>query len=393
MQKKYGLALLMTMACAFVPVGQASANQQLIPPVDTTLPTVDVFTLPATSSSLTVPILALSVSDNVGVTGWRVTGSPKPPRANSKGWYKHVVDGYNYTFFETADIKKRYTLYAWAKDAAGNVSLAKSAFVDILQTDTVKPVVTGFTVDYQKLPTKSHPRGAKVLTFTAQDNVGVTGYLVTLTPKPPLAGAWNWSPTPTRQTLKTSRPVKKFYAWVKDAAGNVSLPKIIHNVLPQPAVANKIASADAELMFPGLDNGGMQKYSYDPTESPVVNADPALAMPIGVGPVANGGDTVNLEVLTGQFDSAMDVTLTLHAPTDDADVTQVYTLNGTTGEFEPAADNAELWHSGVSELNEMIWEGKSTAEFVPGTYLVTLQASPQGQADTLYSWTTSFTIK
>jgi len=57
--------------------------------------------------------------------------------------------------------------------------------------------------------------------FTATDNVGVTGYIVTEEATAPAATA-EWSPTPTQKfRFKTTGP-KTLYAWAKDAAGNVS---------------------------------------------------------------------------------------------------------------------------------------------------------------------------
>ena len=44
-------------------------------PADTTVPVVGTFTLPATATSLTVPVTALSATDNVAVTGYLVTTS------------------------------------------------------------------------------------------------------------------------------------------------------------------------------------------------------------------------------------------------------------------------------------------------------------------------------
>ncbi|MBT0895795.1 hypothetical protein KI811_18505, partial [Geobacter hydrogenophilus] len=64
--------------------------------------------------------------------------------------------------------------YAWAKDAAGNVSLAKSASVTVTLPDTTVPVVSAFT-----LPATATSLTVAVSSFTATDNVGVTGYLIT----------------------------------------------------------------------------------------------------------------------------------------------------------------------------------------------------------------------
>jgi hypothetical protein len=92
---------------------------------DTTPPTVTTFSLPSTSSSLTVSISALAASDNVGVTGYMVNESSTKPASNAAGWSTTPPSSYT---FASAGTK---TLYAWAKDAAGNVSASRSASVTI----------------------------------------------------------------------------------------------------------------------------------------------------------------------------------------------------------------------------------------------------------------------
>lgn len=62
------------------------ASHPSTPPPDTTAPTVTAFTIPATSSSLTVAISSFSATDNVAVTGYRVTESATAPAAGATGW-------------------------------------------------------------------------------------------------------------------------------------------------------------------------------------------------------------------------------------------------------------------------------------------------------------------
>jgi beta-mannanase len=94
---------------------------------DTTAPTVTTFSVPATASSLIVPITTFTATDNVAVTGYLVTESATPPAANA-AWTSPAPAGYT---FATAGNK---TLYAWVKDAAGNVSASQSATVTVTAT-------------------------------------------------------------------------------------------------------------------------------------------------------------------------------------------------------------------------------------------------------------------
>jgi protocadherin Fat 4 len=93
-------------------------------PVDATAPVITAFSLPATSDSLTVTIGSFTASDNVSVTGYMLTETSVAPSPNAAGWNASAPAYYT---FAAADIS---TLYAWAKDAAGNVSSPSSAQVD-----------------------------------------------------------------------------------------------------------------------------------------------------------------------------------------------------------------------------------------------------------------------
>lgn len=109
-------------------------------PADTTAPVVGTFTLPATASSLTVPVSALSASDNVGVTGYLVTTSAATPAAGVAGWSANAPSSV------TAPGTGSVTFYAWARDAAGNVSNSRSATVKVTLATASDPVLTVSTL-------------------------------------------------------------------------------------------------------------------------------------------------------------------------------------------------------------------------------------------------------
>jgi hypothetical protein len=92
---------------------------------DTTAPTVTAFSVPATSTSLTVAITSFTATDNVAVTGYMVSESASRPSATETGWGS--TPSASYTFGSTG----AKTLYAWAKDAAGNVSAGRSATLTV----------------------------------------------------------------------------------------------------------------------------------------------------------------------------------------------------------------------------------------------------------------------
>ncbi|NTV50801.1 MAG: hypothetical protein HGA20_14320, partial [Geobacteraceae bacterium] len=78
------------------------------PVPDLTAPLVSAFTLPATSSSLTVPVSGLSASDARGVTGYLITESATPPAASAAGWSAVAPTSFTFSSEGTK------TAYAWA---------------------------------------------------------------------------------------------------------------------------------------------------------------------------------------------------------------------------------------------------------------------------------------
>jgi hypothetical protein len=178
---------------------------------DTVPPTVTVFSIPATSNSLSVPITSFTATDNVGVTGYWVTESATPPGASATGWSASPPASYT---FATAETK---TLYAWAKDGSDNVSTNLSASTTITLLDTTPPTVAAFSI-----PATFNSLTVPITTFTATDDVGVTGYMSTESATAPMASTAGWSGTPPSSYAFAAAGAKTLYAWAKDAAGNVS---------------------------------------------------------------------------------------------------------------------------------------------------------------------------
>ena len=92
--------------------------------LDDTPPTVDTFTLGA-PTNLTVPIAAFTASDANGVAAYQVTTSSSAPSSTDSNW--SATKPTSYTFTSTGN----QTLYAWAKDIAGNVSTSLNANVSV----------------------------------------------------------------------------------------------------------------------------------------------------------------------------------------------------------------------------------------------------------------------
>ena len=179
---------------------------------DTTDPTVTAFTAPSSSSSLTFNVSAFTAADNAGVTGYLVTESSAAPAAGAAGWTATPLTTYTVATVGT------HTLYAWAKDAAGNVSLSLSATITVNNpvADSVAPSITSFTI-----PTTSTSLTVPISLFAATDNVGVTGYCVTAVNS---STGCTWSGSAPTSVIFASAGSQTAYAWAKDANSNISSP-------------------------------------------------------------------------------------------------------------------------------------------------------------------------
>jgi hypothetical protein len=93
---------------------------------DTARPVVRGFRIPRIAASLSVPITILTATDDVGVTGYFLSEVKTPvPTAADPGWSASPPTSFT---FSSAGKKK---LFAWAKDAAGNISRPKKRVVRI----------------------------------------------------------------------------------------------------------------------------------------------------------------------------------------------------------------------------------------------------------------------
>lgn len=103
---------------------------------DIIAPVLNSFALPAAATSLTVAVSSFTASDSVDVTGYLITESASAPAASAAGWAASKPTSFT---FSAAGAR---TAYAWAKDAAGNVSSSRSATVTITLPDTTSYTYT-----------------------------------------------------------------------------------------------------------------------------------------------------------------------------------------------------------------------------------------------------------
>lgn len=255
---------------------------------DTTPPVVNTFIMPVTATTTTVAISSLAATDNIGVTGYLVTESATVPSASASGWTTSAPTSFT---FSGAGSK---TAYAWAKDAAGKISASLNRSVVITLPDTTAPVVTTFTAPLTATTLSI------AISLTATDNIGVTGYMINESASVPSASTVGWSVSaPSSYTFATTG-TKTLYAWVKDAAGNVSTAKTAIIVISIPkTVSQDVMVLDSSTTFPTIQDA----YNTVPESGTIAAKDVTLSEQLNFNRAVNvnlaGGMDASFQSTTG----------------------------------------------------------------------------------------------
>ena len=96
--------------------GQDVLTVTYTPSGDSTPPTVTAFDIPVTGSSLTVSINTFTATDDTAVTDYLLTESASTPSTSDPDWQSSAQTSYTFSSYGSK------TLYAWAIDAAENIS-------------------------------------------------------------------------------------------------------------------------------------------------------------------------------------------------------------------------------------------------------------------------------
>ena len=175
-----------------------------------------------------------------------ITESSTAPSASSSGWSASAPASFT---FSSAGAK---TAYAWAKDAAGNVSTARSATVTITLTDTTAPAVA-----LSNLAANSTVSGTVAVGASASDNVGVSrvefyvnGILNATDTASPYTFNWNTTSLSNGPYTLTSKAY--------DAAGNVGQSAAVTVTVYNAPVSTvtTLLSAWSATTIPGVVDSG-----------------------------------------------------------------------------------------------------------------------------------------
>jgi len=135
---------------------------------------------------------------------------------------------------------------------------------------------------------------------------------------------------------------------------------------------------------------GQATFSYFPVASPVVGTTPSETKPIALGPYAEGGRTLSVQVSLPGFSGNVDVYFGLYAPAIGPDA---FYLLDSVGNLQSLIDGLVIWKSGPAAIQEQLFGAVDTSLLPEGTYSFYLLVTPQGTTGQYYLWQTDAKIR
>ena len=123
-----------------------------------------------------------------------------------------------------------------------------------------------------------------------------------------------------------------------------------------------------------------QTFTYDPVSAPVLSDDPAQAKPIGVGDIANGGNTFDITLGLEKFSGPVDVAFGLFAASIDP--AHAYFLGSdNSARTEDTSEVGKkgkkiIWKTRVRNLTEALMLDVPVSAIPKGQYILILEVSP-----------------
>jgi hypothetical protein len=132
---------------------------------------------------------------------------------------------------------------------------------------------------------------------------------------------------------------------------------------------------------------------YDGITAPIPDANGAASRPIAFGSVAKGGDSLSLQIRTGQFNGPVDLYLglTMH----EIDPAAILLITGNL-QIQPLSSGLVPWKAGVSSADETLFGTIPISALPRSRYTIYLLAVPAGTApsalfENCYLWSSYFT--
>ncbi|MBI5640885.1 MAG: c-type cytochrome, partial [Nitrospirae bacterium] len=134
---------------------------------------------------------------------------------------------------------------------------------------------------------------------------------------------------------------------------------------------------------------GQSMYPYGAAEAASVGMNPGQVTPMGLGAVAHGGNTMDLNVSIGNMAGPSDVYLGVSVPGDPDNMFILrsdYTIQPMSAGLVPWKPNT------TGPINETLLSGMPVDGLTPGTYTFYLLLTPANDLGSFYLWLTAVTV-
>jgi DNA-binding beta-propeller fold protein YncE len=147
----------------------------------------------------------------------------------------------------------------------------------------------------------------------------------------------------------------------------------------------------------------IQFFPYYPIIIPLHSPDPSLSGPVGLGPVASGGDRLSITVGLNRFSAPVDIYGAFRRSTSpefinilnpDGTSFTIMTLDDVLNALSTGIPPAGVqpWMTDVTEfLSEQLFD-LSLQGIPPGIYTIYILVAPSGNLDNYYLWETYFVV-
>jgi hypothetical protein len=133
---------------------------------------------------------------------------------------------------------------------------------------------------------------------------------------------------------------------------------------------------------------GQDSWTYGAVTTPILDDYASYAEPIGVGTVAESGDTVSMAVQLEAFSGPVDIYLGLYIPSLDPNNIYIFKEDNS---LQTLAQGLVPWKKNVTgAVSEKLFGDIPVSNLPAGTYSLCLLITPAGSSNTYYLWVTSF---
>ncbi|KJJ84710.1 secreted protein [Candidatus Omnitrophus magneticus] len=140
---------------------------------------------------------------------------------------------------------------------------------------------------------------------------------------------------------------------------------------------------------------GQSIFTYMAMSEAMLGFTPSDAMPIGIGDVANGGSTLSISLMLGNYAGNVDIFFGVYSPAIDPN--EVYVLH-SDGSLQPLSAGLAHWNSThtTGNISQKLFSDIDISSLGAGVYTLYLAITPHSHGaqtlDNSYIYETQFTV-